>query len=383
MVTHPSVRALVATVLVGLLLLTACGADPLPVPEPSPPQDTDAGSDDAAADPDPEPIPEPEPEPLPPVEDEDAGEPDDGPAGLPPAPDPHPPFVLSADEAVPNGKRFAADIVQALLTYEPADTARDVVAEVAPAGLVEGITTQFESVHRPGSWSRGRIVYPQLGGFADDRTSVMVVAEKTWGTPEGDVRVETRTFDVRLVTVGGRWELEAIPSFGGAPVPRPDDLSEAAVAVLDDDRIELPDSARWDIHAGLTAESLLELMVAMAERTPYGVIVLETGHPFEVFGTDRVSRHMAGLAVDLYRLDGPKVIDDRADGSDTHEFVRWLFDRDDVRVIGSPWALDGFGGRSFTDLVHQDHLHIESVPRPGERRVIEEVGAQRPGDAGD
>jgi hypothetical protein len=377
MVRNRRQRSIAASVVVGLLLFTACGADP--VPEPPPPDDTAAEPDEP--EPAPEPEPEPDPDPAPPIEDEPELE--EEAVGLPPAPDPHPPLVLSADEVVPNGKRLAVDIVQALLTYEPDDSARDVVARTVPDALVDELTTLFEPVHRPGSWSRGRIVYPQLGGFADDRTSVMVVAEKTWGTPDGEILVETRTFDVRLVTVGGAWQLEAIPSFGGLEVPRPDDLSAAAVAVLDDERIELPDSARWDIHAGLTAESLLELMATMADRTSYGVIVLETGHPFEVFGTDRVSRHMAGLAVDLYRLDGPNVIDDRAEGSDTHEFVQWLYDRDDVRVIGSPWALDGFGGRSFTDLVHQDHLHIESVPRAGERTVIDEVGAGRPGDAGD
>ena len=29
-----------------------------------------------------------------------------------------------------------------------------------------------------------------------------------------------------------------------------------------------------------------------------------------------------------------------------------------VSEVGSPWALDGYGGRSFTDDVHLDHVHI-------------------------
>lgn len=33
-------------------------------------------------------------------------------------------------------------------------------------------------------------------------------------------------------------------------------------------------------------------------------------------------------------------------------------DQPEVSQIGAPWALDGYGGRSFTDVVHQDHLHV-------------------------
>ncbi len=73
-------------------------------------------------------------------------------------------------------------------------------------------------------------------------------------------------------------------------------MTAEARAVLDDPRIDLPDSARWDILAGEVSPALLRLMSRAADEAA-------------------------------------------------------------VR-IGSPWALDGLGGRSFTDVVHQDHLHI-------------------------
>jgi hypothetical protein len=205
------------------------------------------------------------------------------------------------------------------------------------------------------------------------------VVDQTIGSTAGE-RTERRTVDVRLRIADGEWELEAIASIGGTPEARPDTLSEVAAAVLDDPRIELPDSARWDIHAGRTADSLLALLLELAELTPYSVAVLETGHPFNVFGTPRVSRHMAGFAVDIYALDGVLVVDDRRPDGVTFSLVEALFDRDDVRVLGSPWALDGFGGRSFTDLVHQDHLHVESFPTDRELARARERGVLRDAD---
>jgi hypothetical protein len=297
--------------------------------------------------------------------------------GLPPAPDPAPAFVLSDAEVLPNAKRLASDVVQDLTTYGPGSTPEEVAAQVADGPLRATIAATLAPIHHAGAWSRGAVLYPQLGGESGARASVMVVVDQTIGTGDGEVRTERRTFDVRLRVVGGVWELDAIASVGGVPVPRPDQLSPAAEAVLDDERIDLPDTARWDIHAGRTADSLLELMAELAELTPYGVIVLETGHPYNVFGTPRVSRHIAGFAVDVHRLGDVLVVDDRDDDGATYRLVRDLYERDDVRVIGSPWALDGFGGRSFTDTVHQDHLHVESIPTRREVERAQERGVLR------
>jgi hypothetical protein len=200
-------------------------------------------------------------------------------------------------------------------------------------------------------------VYPQLGGLLPERASVMTVIEQHIGTPTG-IRSEVRTLDIRIGRDDEGWRFESLASNGGDPVPRPEELSPEAKAVLDNPRIELPDSARWDIHAGRVAPELLSLMARAAELVPFGVIVFDSGHPWNIFGTDRMSDHSRGIAVDVHRIGDRLVIDDRAEDSLTHRFVQWLFDQPDVARIGSPWALDGFGGRSFTDLLHQDHLHI-------------------------
>lgn len=279
------------------------------------------------------------------------------------APEPAEAFELSPHEMLPNAKQLAVDVVQTLSTYEPEDTAADIAERVAGEDRAQELVVSAARLLHEGAWSRGEIVYPQLGGFTATSASVMVVARQTVGFADGEVRDETLTLDVRLVIEDGEWVFDDLASAGGRPIERPADLSDEATAVVDDDRIELPDTARWDIYRGVIGHDLLELMALMAERTEYGVIVLDTGHPWEVFGTDRQSRHSLGRAVDVYRVGETHVIDDREDGSDTYEFMEWLYEQSEMTNMGGPWALDDFGGRSFTDDLHQDHLHIEANRR--------------------
>jgi hypothetical protein len=100
-------------------------------------------------------------------------------------------------------------------------------------------------------------------------------------------------------------------------------------------------------------------MAEMANRAPYGVVTITTGHPHNVFETDRLSHHTMGRAVDIYRVGDRLVIDDRGPNSATRALVAWVYDHNDVLQVGSPWDFDGWQNRrSFTDAVHQDHLHI-------------------------
>jgi hypothetical protein len=278
-----------------------------------------------------------------------------------------PGYELVAGETGVPAKRAAVDLVEALTTYDVGDSADDVVADATSDDeLAAHLREAAAPLFVPDAWSRGTVVYPQLGGLEVDAAAVITVVRQEVVTEAGDTDVVTRTLDVRVDRgAGGIWEVTELASAGGDPVPRPDDLSDVAASVLDDDRIELPDTARWDVHRGAVDERLLELMARLADRTPYGVVVLETGHSREVFGTDRTSRHAEGRAVDLYRVGDELVIEDRDAGSATHELVRWLYDQPELSEVGSPWALDAFGGRSFSDELHQDHLHI-GVLRPGE-----------------
>jgi hypothetical protein len=177
---------------------------------------------------------------------------------------------------------------------------------------------------------------------------------------DGQLIEESRVVDVRVQLVDGEWQVVRLASAGGPKVARPADLSELRVAVADDPRISMPDSARWDIYSGHTTEGMLTRMLEIAESTDYAVLVLHRGHPYRVFETESVSRHSVGQAMDVYSVGGKLVVDSRFEGSPTWILANSLF-QNGIGSIGGPWAFDGFGGRSFTDDVHQDHLHITSL----------------------
>ncbi|WP_338608951.1 hypothetical protein V6617_02815 [Pelagibacterium nitratireducens] len=262
---------------------------------------------------------------------------------------------LSQNETHPNAKRLASQVALALTTYSQTETAEQIARRLDFAGSeAKGLAATF---HIPGAWSKGRIIYPQLGGLGASAASVMVVVEQMVGTSEG-IRVFIRTLDVRLALSDGIWRFADLASIGGTLITEPAPPSPQALAVLNDPRIEMPDSARWDILSGSISQNLLAVMARLAERFPFGVVTLSQGHPYEVFGTDRQSDHTRGRAVDIYRLGDTLVIDGRTDGSAVHQTVQWLYQQPEIRQIGSPWALDGVGGKSFTDRLHQDHLHI-------------------------
>jgi hypothetical protein len=268
-------------------------------------------------------------------------------------------FEPHVDDVEREAKRLAGRFVQALTTYSPGATPSEVAAIAAaahggdPVALAEAAA---DLVH-PDAQSVGSIVYPQLGGLTAERSSVMVVARQELMSADGTVRLETRTLDVRLHREDGSWRVDHLASDGGPVAERPADLPPEAVRVLDHPGIELPDTARWDIYRGAVDLELLDLIASVADRHEIGVVVLVTGHPWEVFGTDRMSQHTAGRAFDVYRVEDELVASGRHDGSPTQQLARWLFDAGTAR-LGSPWAFDGFGGRSFTDALHQDHVHI-------------------------
>lgn len=256
-------------------------------------------------------------------------------------------------------KAPAGRFVQAVAAYPAGRALADVLAagisevsgDVDPAELARAIAP----LHDLSRGARADIVYAQLGGLdpqGDPSTaSVMVVCSQGFGTD-----TVTRTVDVRVALVDGTWSVVRVASAGGDPVARPDGLSDAAATVLDDPRITLPDSARWDIHRGDVEESLLQTMVEMAAMHPYAVACLSSGHPQNVFATDRTSNHTLGRAVDVWMVaDVPVALAQPDRDTAVYDMNHRLFDAPDVQV-GGPWRFEG--ARSFTDPVHLDHLHV-------------------------
>ncbi|MCJ7724819.1 MAG: hypothetical protein MUP76_00305 [Acidimicrobiia bacterium] len=260
-------------------------------------------------------------------------------------------------EIEPDAKQLAANIAYALTTYDEFDDPAERFSDVAGAEGVDLLAEAGEPLTHPGQWSRSEVVYPQLGGLKNGRVSVLVVARQTVGSgSEVDFSV-VRTLDVRLIQGESGWEFDELASAGGVF----HDLEGLALAhaVALDPRIEMSDSARLDILGGDVSPVLLQLMADLADVTTYGITVMSTGHPYHVFETDRVSHHTLGRAIDIHRVDGTLVVDDRDGDSSAMAIVEWLWANPDVIQVGSPWDLDGpEDARSFTDVVHQDHIHV-------------------------
>jgi hypothetical protein len=268
-------------------------------------------------------------------------------------------YAVPAGDVSREAKQLASDVALTLTTYGPSQSLDRLAGEVTgdPARQQALVRAAGPLYHR-GATSSAAVVYPQLGGLTTDRASVMVVVrQQVHGG--GSASDETRVLDVRLLRANGRWTFDALASTGGDPVARPADLSALATTVLADHRIWLPDSARWDIYAGRISPVLLDLMERVADRTPYAVTVLESGHPHDVFGTSHPSMHSYGRAMDINTVGSVHVAAQRSPGSPAQRLVQWLLAQPRVGQVGSPWDLDGAAGsRSFTNAVHLDHVHV-------------------------
>jgi hypothetical protein len=271
----------------------------------------------------------------------------------------HASYALVPGEVHTEAKMVASRIAEELTNYGPRDSLDDAVERViryASGGIdASAVAAAAAVVALPGRASSGRVVYPQLGGLDPHRDprrcSVMVVVEQQF-----DGIAVTRCLDIRLRRAD-TWRLEALADLSGFPVAAPADTSPMARRALEHERLELPDSARWDIYEGRVDDRVLTELVHLAEHVPIAVSTFCRGHPYDVFGTGRVSAHMAGRAVDVWAV-GEPVVSQRNPGSVAHSVAQAIHREARVKNFGSPWAFDGAGGRSFTDPVHDDHFHL-------------------------
>ena len=71
-----------------------------------------------------------------------------------PSPEPPPveaPFALSEAEVYPNAKRLAADVAQALTTYDPDQSVEEVVAGLDAVVDPDRLAEQARDLHEPGA----------------------------------------------------------------------------------------------------------------------------------------------------------------------------------------------------------------------------------------
>lgn len=276
---------------------------------------------------------------------------------LPDDPPKVPVYEAFGEEVTPAGKSLSAKIAQTALTYSRGESVRPVATRVGRFGSRVSPSV-LRPAFVPGSRSWAKTIYPQMAGYTGDTMGAMVVVRQTTEDEQGRRTNQTRVVDVRLKLVGGEWELDRLGSVGGSPVKRPVDLSPEAKAVLDDPAIDLPDSSRWDIYRGEVSDDLLAALSSAAGSFRFRVAVLKTGHPPSVWGTSNPSAHSEGAAADIWSVAGKPVVLQRESGSAAFDLASAWVSGGAVQV-GSPWTFTSDGFSTFTDEVHQDHIHVQ------------------------
>ena len=269
------------------------------------------------------------------------------------------PYEPPAEEPYANGKRLAGRVAQRLATFRQGSSAVEIAAGVGAVGeRAAELERVVAPLRDPGRRSSGEVVYVQLSGVTASTLGAMVVVRQHLEDAAGARETVVRVMDVRLRRTDGPWSLDRVGSVGGTAVPRPADLSPPAARVLDHPNIQLPDTARWDIHRGWIGDELLRALADAADGTELAVTVLRTGHPQNVWATERLSAHSTGRAVDIYAVDGKLVLRQRTNGSSAQRLAA-AFLAGGATQVGSPWVLAPGGRRSFTDPVHWDHVHVQ------------------------
>lgn len=139
---------------------------------------------------------------------------------------------------------------------------------------------------------------------------------------------------------------------------KPPAKSVTGQALLANPRLTVSDGARSDLLSATMDPRVLEMLAKALVAHRVEVTTIVSGHTKFVRGTDRVSNHVFGRAIDIASVDGRDVSAD-------NEAARQLMDEvfaypDAIRPteVGGPWDLDGAEGAGFTDSGHRAHIHL-------------------------
>ncbi|MFF0345698.1 hypothetical protein [Kribbella sp. NPDC004875] len=230
------------------------------------------------------------------------------------------PWVPGASEIEPGAKRAAVAAVVDLLTPRGSRTAVDVIDA-------------------------------QYGGILTDTASVLVPC-RVYTISNGRVVTGGTTVDVRLSKSNGKWRVTSThPAQPGHPTRQ---LSASARQVLSNDRIALPPASAADIRSGQVHDSVLAAMLELAKPYRIGISVIRSGHPLDVFGTNRPSDHPRGRAFDTWQINGHPVVSPSTSRSLITSYMRAAEALGSYNV-GGPYQLSGTA--FFSDRTHHDHVH--------------------------
>ncbi|WP_329000671.1 hypothetical protein OHA18_40335 [Kribbella sp. NBC_00709] len=196
------------------------------------------------------------------------------------------------------------------------------------------------------------VIDAQYGGILSASASVLVPC-RVYSIRANRLINGGTTVDVRLSKSSqGTWRVTAThPAQPGVPVVS---LSAAARQVLASKQIVLPPASAADIRSGQVHDSVLTTMLQLAKTYRIGVSVIRSGHPLDVFGTDRPSDHPRGRAFDTWQINGHAVVSPTTSRSLITSYMRAAESLGSYNV-GGPYQLSG--AAYFSDATHHDHVH--------------------------
>ncbi len=263
-------------------------------------------------------------------------------------------YTPVAGEPGADAKAAAAEFVERLGTYRVGE-GLDLLGS-ATAGLADPAASRqaLAPLASDDAEAVSEVVYPQLGGLLTNSASVMTVVRQHVRRG-ADIVASTRTYDIRVESDGEAWRVvDVVPPvtlLQGA-------VSPAATALIAQLGAGLPETAAQDLNSGGVDERLIDLLGRVAGTTKLGVTVFAAGHPADVFGTASQSNHTAGRGVDIWQVGGRSVFEQRGEPSSPARQLVEMALAAGATEVGAPWDVDGPGGASFTNALHQDHLHL-------------------------
>jgi hypothetical protein len=134
--------------------------------------------------------------------------------------------------------------------------------------------------------------------------------------------------------------------------------STDAQALIDNPKLTLTENARYDLLQGVVDARVVAILHLILQSYTVQVSVFKTGHSLYVHGTEKVSNHILGRAVDIFAVNGEPV---SSSNSSARAVVAWLATgqgplRPDE--LGSPFAEFASLPGAFTNADHMDHIHI-------------------------
>jgi hypothetical protein len=221
--------------------------------------------------------------------------------------------------------------------------------ELRPEVKVAAVAAVLKLLRRPNMVVE--VIDAQYGGLLADTASVLVPCRQ-YSVANGKLVSGGTTVDVRLSRSGSSWHVTALnPARPGSAART---LSSAARQVLANDRIILPPASAADVRSGNIHDTVLTGMLTLAKTYQLGISVIRSGHPLNVFGTNRPSDHPQGRAFDTWQINGRAVVDPATPRSLITTYMRAAAATDSYNV-GGPYQLDG--ATYFSDQTHHDHVH--------------------------